>query len=175
MTSFRRRDPVALAIPYEKGLAKARTRGNQGAGSAGFGFSGIQDTKFLRRKVLDAVSRRAQIIQEHNLGNVEFSRKRLRINGPRKVRGANPIIHDRAGDPETRREDTVGGEVRRGLARKFLNNQFKLRELFAREALLENRCELAASLRKEREVALGTADVARQNHAFPLCIFRAKT
>src|SRR5258708_40302613 len=63
VTPLRRCDPVALAIPYEKGLAKTRTRGNQRAGSAGFGFSGIQHAKFFLRKVLDAVPRRAQIIQ----------------------------------------------------------------------------------------------------------------
>ncbi len=175
MTPLRRCDPVALAIPYEKGLAKTRTRGNQCAGSAGFRFSGIQHAKFFRRKVLDAVSCRAKVIQEHNLRNVEFPGKRFRIDDPRKVRGAHSIIHDRAGDPESRSEDTVRGEVRRGLMREFLHNQFKPRELFAREALLENGCELAASLREEREVALGTADIARQNHPFPLCVLRAKT
>jgi hypothetical protein len=125
--------------------------------------------------MLNAVPRGPQVIQEHNLWNVEFSRERIRVDNPGKIRGANPIIEHRTRHAKSRGKNSVGREMRRSLPREFLYDQVKLSEFLAGKALAEDRGEITGTLRKEREIALGSADVACKDHRFPLCLSPEKT
>jgi hypothetical protein len=51
------------------------------------------------------------------------------------------------------------------LSCKFLDDEIELRELLARETLLEDGSEFAVFFRKKSKVAFRAADVARKNHS----------
>src|SRR5262249_45407044 len=47
-------------------------------------------------------------------------------------------------------------------------NEIELGKILTAEALLENRSQFSVAFREKREVAFGAANVAGQNHGFPL-------
>src|SRR5215472_1428673 len=55
----------------------------------------------------------------------------------------------------------------RGLACKLLDDQIELRKLFAGKPVPEQRREAAVFFRKQRQVALGAAHIARKDHLSP--------
>src|ERR1700724_402390 len=104
--------------------------------------------------MLDTVARGAKIIQENDVRNIQLFDEGRGIDDPRKIRGSNAAIDHRAGNAEAGGNDAFLAQMFGRLAREFLDDALELREFLACEALLEDRCERAAFLRKERQITL---------------------
>ena len=113
---------IAFAVPNKKRFAEASARGEEGARPAGFRFAFVEDEELFWIEVLDAVSPRAEVVEQNNVRNVQLLRKDGSVDGPGKIRGADAIVDDRAGDAESSGEDFFTGEMRRGLSREFLGD-----------------------------------------------------
>ena len=138
----------------------------------GSGFPAFRTREFLRREVLDAVSRRSEIIHEHDFFHVQFALENSRIHGPRKIGRAHVIFDHRSGNSKARRHNAIGRQMGRRLPRKFLYDQLKLRELFAREPLLENGRELPALSPRKAQGCTSCRLHLRQGSPFPLFLVR---
>jgi hypothetical protein len=132
-----------------------------------FWLAGIQDAIFLAREMLDAVTRRAQIVHQDYFTQIQFACQYSGIHGPRQIRGTYLIIDDGASHAKACGAYAFSGQVRRGLQREFPNDQVKLRKVFACKTLLEDGSELAGLFREQRKIAFRTANVTRKNHRFP--------
>jgi hypothetical protein len=109
-----------------------------------------------------------QIVQQNDVGDAKLFDKTLGFDNPRKIRGSDATIDNRAGDPEASGKDAFLAKMIGGLAREFLDDALELSELFAREALLEDRRERAAFFRKKRQITLRPANVPCKDHLCPL-------
>src|SRR6266852_9800724 len=117
--------------------------------------------------MLDTVARGAKVIQENDVRDTQLSDEGSSIDNPRKIRGSNAAIDHRAGNAEASGNDAFLAEMIGRLAREFLDDALKLRELLACEALLEDGRERAAFFRKERQITLRPANVSREDQSSP--------
>src|SRR6266403_5627051 len=168
MPAFGRHNAIATAIPHQNRLAKTCTGREQCPRSARLGFTWIEDAEIFRRKMLDTVARGAKVIQENDVRNTQLSDEGSSIDNPRKIRGSNAAIDHRAGNAESSGNDALLAEMIGRLAREFLDDALKLRELLACEALLEDGRKCAAFFRKERQITLRPANVPCKDQLFPL-------
>jgi hypothetical protein len=109
----------------------------------------------------------AEIVEKHDVLDVEFLGEDRGIDGPGKIGGADAIVDDRAGDAKTGGTNFFIAEVGSGDAGKFLGDEIELREILAAKTLFEDGSELATAFRKKGEVAFGTADITGQYHEIP--------
>jgi len=167
MAAFGGHNAVAGAVPNENGLAQAGAGGEKRARAAVLGLAGIQDAIFFGSEMFNAVAGSAKIVHEHNVGKFQFAGKDGGVHGPWEIGGANAIINDRAGHAKAGGANLFFCEMRRRLKGKLANDQVKLSEVFAREALLEDGSELAAFLGEESKIAFRAAYVTRKNHRMP--------
>src|SRR6266704_2281548 len=167
-TTFGRHNAVAAAIPHEIGLAKTGTPSDQCARPARLRAAWIKDTEILRGKMFDTVPSGAEVIQENDVRDVRLFDERLGIDDPRKIGGSHGAIDHWPGDAESGGNDAVLAQMIGCLAGEFLDDALELRELFAREALLEDGRECAALFREERQITLRPANVPCKDHLFPL-------
>src|SRR5216684_2252669 len=147
VAAFGRHNAVAAAVPYQNRLAKTSTCGNQCAGSARLGLAWIQDAEIFRRKMLDAVARGAQVIQENDVRDTQLFDEASGVDDPWKICRSHGAVDYRPGNAK------AGG-----------NDAFELRELLACEALLEDGRERAAFFGKKRQITLRPANVPCKDH-----------
>src|SRR5207237_8510077 len=98
VAAFGRNDAVAAGVTEEDGLSQARARSKQCACAARLRLPRIQNAEVLRAKMFEAVTPRAQVIQEDHVRNFKLLNQSLRFDDPGKVRGAHEAVDDRAGD-----------------------------------------------------------------------------
>src|SRR6266481_5184015 len=158
VAAFGRHNAVAAAVPYQNRLAKTSTCGNQCAGSARLGLAWIQDAEIFRRKMLDAVARGAQVIQENDVRDTQLFDEASGVDDPWKICRSHGAVDHRPGNAEAGGDDAFLSEMIGGLAREFLDDAFELRELLACEALLEDGRERAAFFGKKRQITLRPAN-----------------
>src|SRR5580704_5932312 len=167
MTSLRRRNAIALTIPNQEGLSKSRARRQQRHRATRLRLSFIQYDEFFGCEMLDAVSRRSKIIQQHDIFDFYFPLQNSCVHRPREIRGPNVIVDYRSGDPKARRGYAIRGQIGCRLPRKFLHDKLKFRELLACKTLLENGGKPSVFLREKRKVALRAAHVTGKDHLSP--------
>src|SRR5258708_1944375 len=110
--------------------------------------AGIQNAKVFRRKMLEAVTPGAQIVQQNDVGDAEDLNEIRSLDNPRKIGGTHAAVDDRAGNAESGGNDVLAAKMLSGLAREFLDDALELREFFSGEALPENQRQVAAFFRK---------------------------
>ena len=101
------------------------------------------------------------------MGNIDLFNERFGLHDPREIRGAHATINDRTGDAESSGINPSPSEMFRSLAGKLLDDQFELRKFLAGKPLPEDRQEVAAFLRKQRQVAFCAAHIPRKDHRSP--------
>ncbi len=163
MAAFGRDDLVALAVPNKERFAETGACSEQAARAAGFGFAVVQHTKLFWVEIFDAVTPSAEVVEQNDVLNIQFLGKDGGINHPGKIGGADAIVNDRAGDTEARGFDFFSRKMRGSLARELFGDQIKLCEVLAAKALPKNGDEFAVFFGKQREIALGTTDIARKD------------
>src|SRR5229473_167230 len=116
VAAFGRHNAVAAAVPYQNRLAKTSTCGNQCAGSARLGLAWIQDAEIFRRKMLDAVARGAQVIQENDVRDTQLFDEASGVDDPWKICRSHGAVDYRPGNAEAGGDDAFFSEMIGGLA-----------------------------------------------------------
>src|SRR2546429_2824856 len=141
--SFGRHHAVPAGIPKENGLSQTRARGKQRACAAGLGLARIQNAEIFRGKMLEAMPPRAEVIEEHNVRNVQLLDERFGFHDPGEVRGAHAAVDDRTGDAKSGSVNSLAAEMIRSLAGKLLDDQIELRKFLAGKAVAKNRRQVS--------------------------------
>src|SRR5258705_6907159 len=118
----------------------------------------IQSVKFIVLQREDAIGARFEIVQQGDRIELQRVAQFRRVEHPGKIGSLDFAVDHRTGDAEARGLDRViaAGE-------KFLQNRDQTGVTLAREIVLGLGVQLFAVHRKQREISLGAADIAREN------------
>jgi len=168
MAAFGGNDLIALAVPNEERFAEAGARGEEGARAAGFGLAFIEHAKLFWIEILDAVAPCAEVIQQNNVGDIEFLGKNSGVDGPGEIRGADAIVDDGPAMPKPAAR--IFSPARCDAA--WRANSLAMRSNCAK-SLLRKRClktgvSLPSFFTEQREITFCTANIARKDQRYLL-------
>src|SRR5579883_214910 len=164
MSAFAGYHAISLAIPKKYRFSQPSPRCQQRARRSRHRLPRIQHHNIFRRQMLQAVPPRAKIVHQCDGSYSQFVRKRRRLNHPGKIRRMDAVVDHRPGHPEPRGAYFAAIHVRRCLPHKFLDDQVEFREILAGKTLAEEHVQLSIFFREQRDIALGAANVTRNNH-----------
>ena len=157
VAAFGRVGRVAAAVPDEHGLAQAGSGGDQGAIADLAGVALAEGVDLIGGELGDAVAVGLEIVDEEDVVDAEVDRELVAVQGPGKVGEAQAAVAHRAGHAEAGR----GYLVR---AQKLFYDLFQAGVFLGRKALVAGVLKLSIDKVIQRQVSLGAAYVARQNH-----------
>ena len=156
MPAFRGKRLVALPVPKQARLAQAGTCGNHGGIAAGIRRAGLQSQQIVRAQCRQAIGSRLQVVEQGAMRKAELPLQCIGIDAPGQIGDLRHPTPHRAGDAENR----VCWRIKRG--QKLAQQGLKSRVVAARITGLVRNFDTHTAYFDERQMRLGTADVARE-------------
>ncbi len=153
---------VGLAVPDEERLAEAGAGGDEALVAAGVGVAGVEGEYLVGRELGDAVAVGLEVVDEEDVRDAERVLEVAAVEGPGKIGELEAAVADGAGDAEAGGGDVLF--VFGAGAEEVFDCAFEAGEFVGGEFLVAYGDEVAFGHVVEREMNLGAAYVACENH-----------